>query len=104
LLHALFVPHIHDAHDLIDEALEASVAGIRAVKISLLGLIMTAALQSLVVIISGSVAWLADTIHNLADALTAVPLWIAFALSRRPATRRYTYGYGRSRTSPAYLS
>ena len=95
LFYALFVPHTHDAHDSIDDALEASVAGIRAVKISMLGLIMTATLQSLVVIISGSVALLADTIHNLADALTAVPLWIAFALSRRPATRRYTYGYGR---------
>jgi cation diffusion facilitator family transporter len=91
----MFVPHTHDAHDTIDDALQASVAGIRAVKISLLGLIMTAILQGLVVIISGSVALLADTIHNLADALTAVPLWIAFALSRRPATRRYTYGYGR---------
>src|SRR5215207_2185232 len=66
-----------------------------AVKISLLGLIMTATLQGLVVIISDSVALLADTIHNLADALTAVPLWIAYALSQRPATRRYTYGYGR---------
>ena len=95
LFYALFVPHSHDAHDSIDDALEASVAGIRAVKISLLGLMMTAILQTLVVIISGSVALLADTIHNLADALTAVPLWIAFALSRRPATRRYTYGYGR---------
>jgi Co/Zn/Cd efflux system component len=103
LLYALFVPHIHDAHDSIDEALEASVAGIRAVKISLLGLIMTAALQSFVVIISGSVALLADTIHNLADALTAVPVWIAFALSRRPATGRYTYGYGRVEDL-AYLS
>jgi cation diffusion facilitator family transporter len=49
----------------------------------------------IVVIISGSVALLADAIHNLADALTAVPLWVAFALSRRPATRRFTYGYGR---------
>jgi cation diffusion facilitator family transporter len=95
LFYALFVPHSHDAHDSIDEALEASVAGIRAVKISLLGLILTAILQGLVVIISDSVALLADTIHNLVDALTAVPLWIAFALSRRPATRRYTYGYGR---------
>jgi cation diffusion facilitator family transporter len=91
----LFVPHTHDPHDSIDDALEASAAGIRAVKISLLGLAITAGLQMIVVIISGSVALLADTIHNLADALTAVPLWIAFLLSRRPATRRYTYGYGR---------
>ena len=95
LFYALFVTHTHDAHDSIDDALEASVAGIHAVKISLLGLAVTAGLQIMVVIISGSVALLADTVHNLADALTAVPLWIAFALGRRPATRRYTYGYGR---------
>ncbi len=48
------------------------------------------------VLISGSVALLADTIHNFSDALTAVPLWIAFALGRRAASRRYTYGYGRA--------
>jgi cation diffusion facilitator family transporter len=95
VFHRLFVPHTHDPHDSIDDALEASAAGIRAVKISLLGLAIMAGLQMIVVIISGSVALLADTIHNLADALTAVPLWIAFLLSRRPATRRFTYGYGR---------
>jgi hypothetical protein len=44
LFYASFVPHSHDAHDSIDDALEASVAGIRAVKISLLGLMMTAIL------------------------------------------------------------
>ena len=104
MFYALFVPHTHDAHDSIDDALEASVAGIRAVKISMLGLIMTATLQSLVVIISGSVALLADTIHNLADALTAVPLWIAFALSRRPAHVDIPMGTGGSRTSLACLS
>jgi cation diffusion facilitator family transporter len=94
-VYGLFVPHRHDPHDSIDDALEASVAGIHAVKISLVGLAATAGLQLMVVMISGSVALLADTIHNFADALTAVPLWIALALSRRPATRRYTYGYGR---------
>jgi cation diffusion facilitator family transporter len=52
-------------------------------------------LQIVVVIVSGSVALLADTIHNFSDAMTAVPLWVAFVLSRRAATRRYTYGYGR---------
>ena len=46
--------------------------------------------------LTGSVALLADTIHNFSDALTAVPLWIAFVLGRRAATRRYTYGYGRA--------
>jgi cation diffusion facilitator family transporter len=95
MLYGLFLPHTHGTHDSIDDALETSAAGIRAVKISLLGLAATAGLQLIVVMISGSVALLADSIHNVADALTAVPLWIAFALSRRPATRRYTYGYGR---------
>ena len=50
----------------------------------------------MIVLISGSVGLLADTIHNFGDALTAVPLWIAFAVGRRAATRRYTYGYGRA--------
>jgi cation diffusion facilitator family transporter len=91
----LFVPHSHDAADSIDDALKASTLGIRAVTISLILLAITATLQIVVVIVSGSVALLADTIHNFSDALTAVPLWVAFVLSRRAATRRYTYGYGR---------
>ena len=72
-----------------------SAAGIRAVKISLVVLGITAAAQVAVVVVSGSVALFADTVHNFSDALTAVPLWIAFAMSRRSATRRYTYGFGR---------
>ena len=56
---------------------------------------MTALLQVVVVIISGSVALLADTVHNFSDALTAVPFWVAFVIGRRPASRRYTYGFGR---------
>lgn len=95
-LYELFVPHSHDAADSIDDAMEASGRGIRAVKISLLVLGATALLQLAVVVVSGSVALLADTVHNFSDALTAVPLWIAFALGRRPATRRYTHGYGRA--------
>jgi len=94
-VHGLFVPHSHDAADSIDDALEASDAGVRAVKLSLVGLGATAVLQLAVVLVSGSVALLADTIHNASDALTAVPLWIAFVLGRRAASRRYTYGYGR---------
>ncbi len=96
LLQSLFVPHSHDASDSIDDALESSARGIRALKISLVGLGITAALQVVVVVISGSVALLADTVHNFADALTAVPLWIAFVLGRRAATRRHTHGYGRA--------
>ncbi|HEY1636266.1 MAG TPA: cation diffusion facilitator family transporter [Acidimicrobiales bacterium] len=67
-----------------------------ALKISLGGLAATAVVQVVIFIISGSVALLADTIHNFADALTALPLGLAFWLARRPATRRYTYGYGRA--------
>ncbi|TAM69547.1 MAG: cation transporter [Microbacteriaceae bacterium] len=92
----LFVPHSHDAADSIDDALEASREGVRALKISLFLLLGTTILQFAVVLLSGSVALLADTIHNFSDALTAVPLWVAFILGRRAATRRYTYGYGRA--------
>jgi cation diffusion facilitator family transporter len=94
-LHEVFVPHSHDAADSIDDALESTNEGIRAVKLSLVLLGATAVAQAAVVLISGSVALLSDTIHNFSDALTAVPLWIAFAYGRRAATRRYTHGYGR---------
>lgn len=95
-LHGLFVPHSHDAADSVDDAMEASAKGIRALKISLVVLAATALLQLGVFLVSGSVALLADTIHNFSDALTAVPLWIAFMLGRRRATRTYTYGFGRA--------
>src|SRR5215212_1102098 len=88
--------HSHDASDQIDDALEANTAGRRALLISLVGLGITAALQAVVVLLSGSVALLGDTLHNLADALTAVPLLVAFTLAGRPANKRYTYGYGRA--------
>ncbi|WP_431247492.1 cation diffusion facilitator family transporter [Leifsonia xyli] len=95
-LYDLFVPHTHDAADSVDDALEASKAGVTAVKVSMLILLGTTILQFGFVLFTGSVALLADTIHNFADALTAVPLWIAFVLGRRVATRRYTFGYGRA--------
>ena len=76
--------------------MEASAEGIRALWVSLAVLGGTALLQAAVVAISGSVALLGDTLHNAADALTAVPLGIAFVVGRRPPTRRYTYGYGRA--------
>lgn len=95
-LYELFVPHTHDAANSVDDALEASAQGIRALKISLFMLLGMTVLQFLVVLVSGSVALLADTIHNFSDALTAVPLWVAFILGRRAATRRYTYGFGRA--------
>jgi cation diffusion facilitator family transporter len=91
-----FGGHSHDAADQIDDALEANAAGRRALGVSLIGLSVTAVLQAVVVALSGSVALLGDTLHNVADALTAVPLLVAFRLARRPANKRYTYGYGRA--------
>jgi Co/Zn/Cd efflux system component len=88
----------HDAADQVDDVLEADAAGRRALLISLALLAVTAAIQAVVVVLSGSVALLGDTLHNVADALTAVPLPIAFRLARRPATKRFTYGYGRAET------
>jgi cation diffusion facilitator family transporter len=76
--------------------LETSRDGMRALWISLAILGATAIVQAVVVSLSGSVALLGDTLHNVADALTAVPLGLAFVLGRRPPTRRYTYGFGRA--------
>jgi cation diffusion facilitator family transporter len=87
--------HSHDSPR-TDRALESSERGIWALKVSLVILLATASFQVVIVVISGSAALLADTIHNFADALTAVPLWIAFVVGRRPPTRRYTYGFRRA--------
>src|SRR5438270_10389689 len=95
-LRHLVQPHSHDAADSVDDALVASNEGVRAVQLSLIGLGLTAVLQLVVALTSGSVAVLADTIHNFADASTAVPLWLAFWVGRKPANTRYTYGYGRA--------
>lgn len=93
---ASVVGHSHDPGDSIDDALTSDARGIRALKISLVILGITAVAQFAVVLVSGSVALLADTIHNFSDALTAIPLWIAFAIGGRAATRRYTFGYRRA--------
>lgn len=76
--------------------MEANSAGRRALVISMVVLGVTAVLQAAVVVVSRSVALLGDTLHNVADALTAVPLLVAFTLARRPPTKRFTYGYGRA--------
>jgi cation diffusion facilitator family transporter len=82
-------------HGVASPALVTTARGIWAVKWSFVALAATAAVQLVVVIFSGSVALLADTIHNFGDAFTAVPLWIAFVLARRTASSRFTYGLGR---------
>jgi cation diffusion facilitator family transporter len=86
--------HSH-THGAVDPSIATSERGMWAVKWSFVGLFVTAALQVIVVALSGSVALLSDTIHNFGDAVTAVPLWIAFALARLGASRRFTFGYGR---------
>ncbi|MEU6251924.1 cation diffusion facilitator family transporter [Streptomyces sp. NPDC047043] len=95
-LRHLLTPHSHESADKLDSALESSARGMRALWVSLAVLGATAVAQAVVVVVSGSVALLGDTVHNAADALTAVPLGIAFVLGRRAATRRFTYGYGRA--------
>jgi cation diffusion facilitator family transporter len=91
----LLSAHTHDHLEAVDTA-TATSAGMRAVVVSLVILVLTATGQVLVVALSGSVALLADTVHNFSDALTALPLGLAFWLGRRPPNRRFTYGYGRA--------
>jgi len=83
------------SHGAVDPSLVTSERGIWAVKWSFIGLFVTALMQVVVVFLSGSVALLSDTIHNFGDAATAIPLGIAFALSRLAASRRFSFGYGR---------
>lgn len=91
----------HHSHHHDHQAIASNVKllrnelGIKAVKISFIGLLVTALLQLIVVVLTGSVALLADTIHNFADAGTSIPLWIAFHFSKKKATERFSYGYGR---------
>ena len=89
-------PHSHETAGQVDAVMEASAEGMRVLWISLGVLGVTALAQAAVTVVSGSVALLGDTLHNAADALTAVPLGVAFILGRRPPTRHYTYGYGRA--------
>jgi len=89
-------PHHGHAHGVVDPSIASNARGLWALKWSCVGLTATALLQTIVVVFSGSIALLADTIHNFADASTAVPLWLAFWVGRRPANSRYTYGYGRA--------
>ncbi len=89
------ISHSHD-HDHQVPLADTGAAGVRASKVSLAGLGITAVLQAILVVITGSVALLSDTLHNFADALTAIPLWIAFSLGRREISKRYTFGMGRA--------
>jgi cation diffusion facilitator family transporter len=86
----------HDhTHGVVDPSITTTERGIWAIKWSFIALMVTALLQVVIVAVSGSVALLADTIHNFGDAATAIPLWVAFTLARRKPSRRFTYGLGR---------
>lgn len=87
--------HSHDHGQLPLDASAMTRRGMQALLISFAGLLLTAVFQLVIVLLSGSVALLSDTIHNFADASTAIPLWIAFRLSSKPASKRFTYGLGR---------
>lgn len=82
-------------HGIVDPAITTTTRGLWAVKWSFIALFVTALLQLGVVILSHSVALMADTIHNFGDAATAIPLSVAFVLARRPPSRRFTFGLGR---------
>jgi cation diffusion facilitator family transporter len=82
-------------HGMVDPSIVSSQKGLWAIKWSFIGLMLTALLQVMVVLLSGSVALLADTIHNFGDAATAIPLGIAFLFARLKPTKRFPYGYGR---------
>lgn len=88
--------HSHHPDGKVDTAMEEDARGFWALKLSLIGLSITAFLQLAIVALSGSVALLADALHNLADGVTSIPLWIAFTLIRRGTTSRFTYGYGKT--------
>lgn len=91
--------HDHDGHGhthgVIDPTIATTERGIWAIKWSFAGLMATALFQVVIVVLSGSVGLLADTIHNFGDASTAIPLWIAFAFARMKPSKRFTFGYGR---------
>jgi cation diffusion facilitator family transporter len=90
------VPHSHDSNEAIQSAQESSGVGIRAAWIGLAGMAATAVMQIVIVAISGSIALLADTLHNVGHAVTTIPLIIAFKIGQRAATKRYSYGYRRA--------
>src|SRR5918992_3317441 len=87
--------HRGHTHGAVDPSIATSECGIWAVKWSFVALFVTALVQLGVVLLSGSVALPSDTIHTSGDAATAVPLWIAFALTRLGTSKRFPFGYGR---------
>lgn len=95
LRHAL-TPHSHDHTESVQGAEQSGADGLRAAWVSLAGMAATAVLQIVIVWLSGSIALLADTVHNLGHLVTTIPLIVAFRLGMRSPTRRYPYGFRRA--------
>lgn len=91
-----FITHRHEQVSIAESLIDTSNQGIKALQISFIALAVTAIVQIAVVLFSGSIALMSDSLHNLADALTAIPLGVAFWIGKRKANNRYTYGYGRA--------
>lgn len=96
--------HMHDhdghcdhdhVHGVVDPSILATKKGIATVKWSVAVLLATALIQAVVTSYSGSVALLAETIHNIGHVAVAIPLWIAFSLAHQRPSKEFTYGYGR---------
>ncbi len=83
------------SHGTVDATIFTSERGLWATRWSFIALFITASAQLVVVLLSHSVALMADMIHNFGDATTAIPLTIAFVLAKRSPSRRFTYGLGR---------
>ena len=83
------------SHGVVDPVIATTSRGIWAIKWSFVGLGVTALAQFVIFLMSGSIALFADTIHNIADAFTAIPLWVAFLFARKPPSKRFAYGLGR---------
>jgi cation diffusion facilitator family transporter len=96
VLKHLLAPHAHDPNEAIQTADETSGQGVRAAWVGLAGMAATAIVQMVIVAVSGSIALLADTLHNVGHAVTTIPLVIAFRVGQRVATERYSYGYRRA--------
>ncbi len=98
VFHLPGLSHDHADTDsvVVDNAVRDNSLGIVTIWVSLILLFVTTAIQAVIYFQSNSVALLADTTHNLVDALNSVPLLIAFYATARAATRRFTYGFGRA--------
>ena len=85
----------HSHHGPSPELLDTQL-GLRVIKVTFFALLVTSVVEAVIAFFSHSAGLLADTVHSLSNTFTTLPLWIAFALSRRRATQQYPYGFYRA--------